>query len=458
MKSGSLREVARWAGAELVRGTPSLQIQKVVFDSREATAGSLFVALDGAQRHGIQFAADALKRGAAAVLCGPGDSQRHEGPSIEAPVVLTALSALARGYRQQDRDQTPALAVTGSVGKTTTCGMIHDLLSASYQVHAPRRSFNNEIGVPITILEAPPETEVLVLELGTSSPGEIAARTEVAQPTHGVITAISEAHLEGLGSLEGVRQEKFSLLERLSGDQRWAPIGWRDRAGEQASLFHWTGPDGDLEVRRHPSDGVKAIDRLRGREYILPWDPPADWAMRCFESALAVVLDLVSDPEVLVESVKRMSLPPLRHEIRRAGAVELILDCYNSSPYALKCAIEDLSDSSARRKVAVIGTMEELGNKEQQLHIEAGQLCARSKIELIFVCGRAAEWYAEGLAAHSNRCEVVRIEKGDRGVTQVCQRLESGDSVLFKASRKEALEQFASAVEQELLSLQREES
>ena len=191
------------------------------------------MALEGVQHHGIDFAVDALKRGAAAVLCDPGLSRHHDGPSLEAPSALEALSSLARGYRQQDRHQTPALAVTGSVGKTTTCCMIHDLLAATHRVHAPRDSYNNEIGVPITILEAPPETEVLVLEMGTSSVGEIAARTEVAQPSHGVITAISEAHLEGLGTLEAIRGRSFPCsidLKEISGGHRSSgALGWGSR-------------------------------------------------------------------------------------------------------------------------------------------------------------------------------------------------------------------------------------
>jgi UDP-N-acetylmuramoyl-tripeptide--D-alanyl-D-alanine ligase len=454
MKSTSLATVARWAGAMLVRGSHSIPIQKVVFDSREATAGTLFVALEGAQHHGIHFAVDALKRGAAAVLCDPGFSRHHAGPSLEAPSALEALSALARGYRQQDRHLTPALAVTGSVGKTTTCGMIHDLLAATHRVHAPRDSFNNEIGVPITILEAPPETEVLVLEVGTSSVGEIAARTEVAQPSHGVITAISEAHLEGLGTLEAICREKFSLLDRLEGDQRWAPVEWRSRMGEQGSLFHWTGPSGDLEVQWQHADAVTVIDRLRGRKFDLPWALPTRWALRCFESALAVVLDFISDPKLLAAAVVKLSLPRLRHELRSAGEVELILDCYNSSPHALSCAIDDLSQSSARRKVAVIGTMEELGAEEKRLHIEAGRTCARSKLDLIFLLGRAAKWYAEGLDEGSGECDVVHIEDDDRAATQICQRLEPGDSVLFKASRKEQLDQLATEVEERLVTRQ----
>jgi UDP-N-acetylmuramyl pentapeptide synthase len=222
--------------------------------------------------------------------------------------------------------------------------------------------------------------------------------------------------------------------------------------GEQGSLFHWTGPAGDLEVqRRQQADAVTVIDRLRGREYDLPWALPTRWALRCFESALAVVLDFISDPELLAAAVVKLSLPRLRHELRSADDVELILDCYNSSPHALNCAIDDLSQSSARRKVAVIGTMEELGAEEKRLHIEAGRTCARSKLDLIFLRGRAAKWYAEGLAEDSGECDVVLIEDDDRAATQICQRLEPGDSVLFKASRKEQLDQLATEVEQRLV-------
>jgi len=212
MRIRSLGEVARLARAGLVRGDASSEIRTAVIDSREASPGALFVALQGDHCHGIEHADAALKLGAAAVLCDPGYSDRHRGASIEAPSAREALSTLAGAIREQEEDQTAAVAVTGSVGKTTTCAMIDAILGSSRIAHAPRASFNNDIGVPITILEAAPETEVLVLELGTNSPGEIAARAEMARPSHGIITEISHTHLSGLLNLEGVRRENWSIM------------------------------------------------------------------------------------------------------------------------------------------------------------------------------------------------------------------------------------------------------
>ncbi len=441
MRIRALGEVARLARAGLVRGDASSEIRTAVIDSREATPGALFVALQGDHCHGIEHADAALQLGAAAVLCDPGYSDRHEGASIEAPSAREALSTLAGAIREQEEDQTAAVAVTGSVGKTTTCAMIEAILGSTCKSHAPKASFNNDLGVPITILEAAPDTEVLVLELGTSSPGEIAARAEMARPSHGVITAISEAHLSGLLDLEGVRREKFSMLNHIEGDARWAPVEWRSSIGESASRYRWTGAAGDLEVRRNGPGSVLVLDRLRAREFSLPYDPEPDWVLRCFESALAIVLDFVEDPAQLSEAIPMISLPPLRHEIHRVCGVQFVLDCYNSSPQALKSEIDWLSRSDSCRRVAVVGTMEELGENEVQFHIDAGRHLASSCIDLVFVCGRGAEWLAEGASAGDG--EVIHIEKNDQGVQEIVGQLQEGDTVLFKASRAEALDQFA---------------
>ncbi len=441
MKIRSLGEVARLARAGLVRGDASSEIRTAVIDSREASPGALFVALQGEHCHGIEHADAALQGGASAVLCDPGYSDRHEGASIEAPSAREALSTLAGAIREEEAHQTATVAVTGSVGKTTTCAMINAILGSSRIAHAPRASFNNDIGVPITILEAAPETEVLVLELGTSSPGELAARAEMARPSHGIITEISPTHLSGLFNLEGVRREKFSMLNYIEGDARWAPVKWRKSIGEAASRFRWTGPAGDLEVRRDAPGSVMVIDRLRAREFLLPYDPGPDWLLSCFESALAIVLDFVEDPAQLSEAVPMISLPPLRHEVHCVGGIQLVLDCYNSSPQALKSEIDWLSRADSCRSVAIVGTMEELGENEQQFHIDAGRHLASSRIDLVFVCGRGAEWLAEG--ASTGNGEVIHIEKNDRGVEKIIGHLEEGDMVLFKASRAEGLDRFA---------------
>ncbi len=444
----SLGEVARLSRSSMVRGEAARAIGGVVIDSRLASPGDLFVALEGERCHGIEFAADAISRGAAAVLCDPGFSRHHEGASIEAASPLDSLILLASEVRRQESDRIPAIAVTGSVGKTTTCKMIGSLVGGVIRTHSPRASFNNQLGVPVTILEAAEETRLLVLELGTSAPGEIATLVEIARPSHGVITAVSAAHLQGLGDLEGVRREKFSLLERLDGKQAWAPVEWRQSLGEAASNLCWTGPAGDLEVRQLDGKRIEVFDRLRGRHLQFEWTVPARWALRCLESALAVALQHVEDEEQLQEGIQRIELPELRHEVRSVEGVDLVLDCYNSSPLALRVAIEELAQSSAKRRIAVVGTMEELGESEQQLHHQAGKNCASLGIDLILPYGRGARWIAEGVRDGGGT--VVSLEDGSRGAETILDLLREGDRVLFKASRKEALETLAGAVEARL--------
>jgi len=432
----------------MVRGEAARSIGGVVIDSRLASPGDLFVALKGERCHGIEYAGEALSRGATAVLCDPGFSKHHEGASIESASPQDSLIRLASEVRLQESDRIPAIAVTGSVGKTTTCKMIGSLLEEEIRTHSPRASFNNQLGVPVTILEAAEETRLLVLELGTSAPGEIATLVKIARPSHGVITAVSSAHLQGLGDLEGVRREKFSMLERIEAKQGWAPVEWRQSMGEAASNLCWTGSAGDLEARQLDGDQIEVIDRLRGRHFQFKWAAPTRWSLRCLESALAVALDFVEDEDRLQEGLNRIELPALRHEVRRVGGVELVLDCYNSSPLALRVAVEELAQSEATRKIAVVGTMEELGESEQELHHQAGKNCAILGIDLILPIGRGAQWIAEGARVAGGT--VVCLEDESQGLETILDLVKKGDRVLFKASRKEALETLAGEVESKL--------
>ncbi|MAW78523.1 MAG: hypothetical protein CMJ95_14240 [Planctomycetes bacterium] len=448
MRIRSLAEVARLANASLVRGMGTIPIRGAVIDSRVATEGSIFFALPGSNCHGMEHADEALKKGASAVMCDSGLSSRHSGPSLEVADVHSALVQLASRIRQQEEFDLPVVAVTGSAGKTTTCVMISALLGETLRVHSPQASYNNKIGVPITILESDPDTESLILELGSNAPGEIAELTEIAKPSHGVITAIAEAHLEGLGSIEGVLREKFSLLELLEGDGLWAPVEWRDLIGKQGAGYRWTGPSGDLEIRSDGSAGVVVMDRCRSREFSLPWIPPTSWALRCLESAVAMALEVVDDPDQVALGAQQIQLPRWRHEVHNVEGIDLILDCYNSNPRALQTAIDDLGQSDAPRKLVVLGTMEELGKNEKRYHVEAGHHCVRAGIDVVFVSGRAADWIGQGVKEAGS--ESISITEGEHGARIVKDQLRAGDRVLFKASRKEQLEQIALLIEQQL--------
>ncbi|MEE2889882.1 MAG: Mur ligase family protein [Planctomycetota bacterium] len=447
MKERSLAEVARWMGANIVRGEQTSPIGGAVIDSRKATAGALFFALEGENCHGIDHAQDALEKGAAAVVSEPGYAARHKGPALEVEDVAGALQSLASEIRREEEPVLPAIAITGSVGKTTTCAILRSLLGANLQVQSPQDSYNNHLGVPITILDAPPETEILILELGTTAPGEIAALAQIARASYGVITSVAPTHWQGLGSIEGVHREKFSLFDHIDGDGLWAPVECREGTLQALDTYRWTGPDGDLEIRRRGSQSVEVLDRCRTREFFLPWSHPSDWVLRCLESAVAMALEIVDDPEQLIEGATRIQLPRWRHEVRTVNGIEMILDCYNSSPCALAAAIEDLVQSQGCRKLAVIGTMEELGEDEQRYHVEAGRHCIEAGVDVVFVCGRAADWVDQGV--RSGGGESIFIEDGEAGAEVVKEELRSGDRILFKASRLQRFEQLAQLVEQQ---------
>ncbi len=419
MRDWDAERAAREAGADLVRAAAAGPA-RVVIDSRAVQPGDLFVGLVGEHADGGRFAAGALEAGAWGVLVAPEHAHGlpGNGAVLSSPSPLTSLQALARAWRRALGAQ--VVAITGSVGKTSTKDILRALLAPHRRVHASRANFNTEIGLPLEILAAPPGTEVLVLEMGMRGAGQIAELAAIAEPDVGVITAIGEVHLELLGSLDAIARTKAELLEHVA----VAVIPDRE------PLLDPYLPTG-VEIVRFGDDESP----LQGLE--LPFS--SAHMRRNTLAAVAAARAVGVEPAGVVE----LELSAMRGQVVPArGGVTVIDDCYNANPLSMRAALDDLArQQPAGRRVAVLGDMLELGPLEAQHHREIGAYAARSGVDVLVTVGPLAAEMA-GAFGHSARQTPDAAAAAD----VVADLVGPGDLVLVKASRGVHLETVTEAL------------
>jgi UDP-N-acetylmuramoyl-tripeptide--D-alanyl-D-alanine ligase len=428
----------------------------VTTDSRDVTVGQLYVALVGERFDGHDFVADAVSKGALGAVVSrpaPGADDVRVYPVADTLVALGSLAA----HRRREL-AAPVVAITGSSGKTTTKDLTAAAVGAERKVHATRGNLNNRIGMPLTLLAAPSDAEAIVLEMGTNEPGEIRALAQIARPDIGVITTVGESHLEKLGSVEGVLDEKLDLLRNLAengrclvGDEpemlaerahalcpRLKVAGWSERA------------DADLRPRQPDVDvfgrwefrwkGCKVVMPLAGRHAV------SDALL-----ALAIADLLVVPPKEAVRGLAQAQTAAMRGQIRRIGDLTVIIDCYNANPQSVRAALDVLEHQGAvTQKVAVLGTMLELGAASDALHRAVLADVLTRDIDLVVATG------AFGHAAHAiGSAGSERVITGGewREVYPLLRtRLRGDDIVLLKASRGVALEGILPLLERDFAS------
>ena len=454
-----LSDVLRATGGELLgpaEGNP--WIPAVTTDSKDVAPGALFVPIRGKRFDGHMFVEQAFLHGASfSLVSRDADLSRMPRNVIVVRDTKRALGDLARW--QRSRFDVPVIGVTGSCGKTTVKEMLRQVLGDGVVVsHA---SFNNDIGVPLTLLRMDRTTRAAVVEIGTSGPGEIAYLTNIARPTVGVLTTIEEAHLEGLGSVRGVMREKSALLHGLPQDG--AAIVNADNyycreiletLDHGTTITYGTWEDATVfGMDPKPTDqGFEFW--LFGKMHV---EVPA-LGMHNVGNALAAVsvaLWLGLKPDEIVESLRAYRAPPMRMSREDVGDVVLINDAYNANPGSMDAAIRELGLRSCDgRRVAVLGDMLELGEESERLHRQLGRKVANEGVDALWAIGPHAEQVAEeaigrGLPADRVACHPSVVDAMDTPAFHPA----AGDIWLFKASRGMALERLADRVREEAADL-----
>jgi UDP-N-acetylmuramoyl-tripeptide--D-alanyl-D-alanine ligase len=433
------------------------EFTEVSTDTRKIAPGSLFVALQGASFDAHDFLARAFEAGAAAAVVSriPPDAPRDRA-YYEVADTLHALGRLGRHRRRALAAK--VVAVAGSNGKTTTKDLLRAALSPRYRVHATAGNLNNQVGVPLTLLAAPDDAEVLVVETGTNEPGEIDLLGAIVEPDAAVITSIGEEHLEGLGSIEGVLEEEIAILRHLR------PGGVAVVAEEPTELPERTaeivggmrmrvaGLDEAADVR--PDGGREGIEvlpggatrwRFRGATVELPL--PGLHNVRNALVALGVSTELGVPVEDSAEAIARMPAPKMRGEWRQVGPLKVLADCYNANPPSTRAAIELLATLPADgEKVAVIGTMREMGEHAEALHREVGALALEklgNGIDRIVATGD----FVASMAGGDGR--VIAAEDPLEAYAALRPLLNGDETILLKGSRGVALERLILLLERD---------
>lgn len=439
MRGWNAERVAEAAGAELVRGGAPRGPARAVIDSRTAGRGDLFVGLRGERADGGAFAAAALEGGAWGVLVGPqwtSDPLPGEGAVLRAPDPLFALHALARAWRRELG--AAVIGVTGSVGKTSTKDLIAAMAGTRRAVAASRENLNTEIGLPLELLAAPAGTEVLVLELAMRGAGQIAELTAICEPDVGVITNIGPVHLQQLGSLEGVARAKGELLEGMPdgavaivphGEALLAPL-----LRPALEVVTFGGPGADVRWEQ-PGRVVRAGRDRYALELPFSSGPQLTNALAAVAAARAVGVA----PEGRID----VALSPLRGQrVTLPGGATVINDCYNASPPSMRAALDELAAASpAGRRVAVLGDMLELGERERALHAEIGAHARDSGVELLVTVGARAAAMLDEFDGES-----YAVADAEEAAALAGDLLADGDLVLVKASNGVGLWRVAEAL------------
>jgi UDP-N-acetylmuramoyl-tripeptide--D-alanyl-D-alanine ligase len=441
-----------WTDAEVRRalGLPAesdhqdVEYSGVCTDSRQVQPGELYVALRGDRFDGHDFVTHALSAGARGAVVSQLPAETLPGVFYKVDDTLVALGRLA-SYRRQSL---PArvVGITGSAGKTGTKDLTAAALGASLRVHATRGNLNNRVGVPLTLLSAPVDTQVVVAEMGTNLPGEIALLTEMAKPEVGVVTTVGEGHLEGLGSVEGVMREKLSLLEGLTGEQRGVVGDTPPELPAEARRVLPTVRVAGWTERAEP--GLRPIKPVRDESGVYSFDwkgqtvtlgVPGRHAVVNALLALAVAEALGVEHEAAVKGLVNVRPADKRGQTLALDGLKLIVDCYNANPQSVIAAADLLADTEAPRRVAFLGTMLELGEKSASIHERVlGEVLSRS-FDIVVATGAFAS-AARQLGAGRLESELLIADEPDGGYDQLWPKLEGDEAVLLKASRGVALE------------------
>lgn len=418
-------------------------IQGVTTDSRAVPLGSLFIALRGDRFDGHAFVQTALEQGAIAAVVSEPIPNAETLPILQVPDTLVAYQALGRWWREQFSG--PVVAVTGSVGKTTTKEMIAAVLGTRGPVLKTQANFNNEIGVPKTLLELEPEVhQFAVVEMGMRASGEIALLTQIACPDIAVITNVGTAHIGRLGSEQAIAQAKCELLAELP-ESGIAVLNHDNARLISTATNVWSGKTltyglegGD--VRGHLLDA----QTLQVEGFSFPLPLPGRHNALNFLAALTVARIVGIDWQSLTQGVTVELSKGRAHRYSLPGDVVILDETYNAGVESMLAALHLLAETPGQRRIAVLGTMKELGEQSLELHHRVGLAVRQLRLDRLLVLADPAE--QEALISGADPVPTEVFESHETLTKRLGALVQPGDRLLFKASRAMELDKVVSQV------------
>ena len=462
MEKMSLARIAKACGGTYIGDEKELQreISGVVIDSRQVEEGYLYIPIRGERVDGHKFIPDVFAKGAAAVLSEE-PLKEPAGAYILVASCEQALKDIAEYYRSTLKIK--IVGITGSVGKTSTKEMIAAVLSEKYNVLKTEGNFNNEIGLPLTILKIRSEHEVAVIEMGISEFGEMHRLAKVARPDICVLTNIGQCHLDQLKSRDGILKAKSEIFDFLK------PDGVIVLNGNDDKLSTVTNVRGIEPLRYFVEDGTAArqndayfvwADKIRNRglkgmeadlhfpEEVCQIREPIPGGHNIYNACAAACVGRAMglDDRQICAGLAHAKTIAGRTNLIETKDVMIIDDCYNANPVSMKASLDVLSLAEGR-KIAVLGDMGELGERERQLHREVGAYAAEKGIDLIFCAGELSRELAD---AASSVCHTMHFKSADALIEALLRTVQKGETVLVKASHFMEFPRVVSALKQAL--------
>lgn len=452
MKNMTLTNIARACNGRLIypaedsrKETEHAEAAGVVVDSRKAGENFIFVATKGERVDGHRFIPDVFAKGALGVVCEK-EPESLPGPCIVVEDSFEALKQIGEFYRQQL--PVKVVGITGSVGKTSTKEFVAAVLSMKYKVHKTLGNYNNEVGVPLTVLSMPEDTEVAVLEMGINHFGEMHNLSRIARPDICIMTNIGQCHLEFLGSREGILKAKSEMFDFMKEDGSVCINGDDDML---ASIKEVKGKKPvtfglSEQCRVYATDikgkglfGSEAMIHGNGESFAVQIPLPGEHMVYNALAAAAAGQLLGMTPEEIRDGIAAVESVSGRSHIVKLPDKVLIDDCYNANPVSMEAAIDLLLQADGRR-VAVMGDMFELGEQEKEMHARVGKYAAEKGVECIICAGKLARCIYEGAreAAGERKdgpaAEIFYFEDRESLLEGINQILKPGDTILIKAS------------------------
>lgn len=445
---------ARFTSAEVYRalglqeGASVAEFSSVSTDTRDLEPGALFVALRGENFDGAEFVELAERLGAAgAVVSDAPERPAVAFPLFAVPDTTAALGALARYHRR--RSQARVVGVTGSSGKTTVKEMLARAVASERRVHATQGNQNNQVGVPLSMLSADDGAEVWVLEMGASEVGEIERLTAIAEPDDAVITTVGPAHLEGLGDVAGVLEEKLDLV-RGSSSAGCVVVGelpkalpTRAREIRRDAVTAGLGPDSDFRPSQWQAGAERGSFTLAGFDYVVP--AGGEHHLRDALIAAATATELGVSAAGIARGLAEYRPVGLRGALKQVGRLTIVADCYNANPESFAAAIRYCSEAfPGRRLAAVVGSMLELGPSESQAHAETAARLVKAGFVLVIALGAfQAALRSLSLPRGVTVLYPDSVEAAGQALTE---NLEGDEVLLVKASRGMRLERVIDSI------------
>ena len=449
MKELSTTDLAKIISACVIDSFETGQnISSVSTDSRTVKTGDCFFAISGENFDGHNFLADAFAKGAGcAVVSQNIPADKFPGKAIlKVSDTIKALGDLASWYRKNCNFK--VVAITGSVGKTTTRQIIYNVLSRHFRVFQSPKSFNNFIGLPLTLLSAEPDTEIVIVELGSNHPGEIAYLSKISAPDIALVTNVHPAHLAGFGSVEKIAEEKLAIVKGLcpkgiliiNSDCRYL-LDCARRLKLAFRKFSCFDDDADYHTDNlivGPLASHFTIDNAVVEIPLPGWgnveNALAAWAI-CSTLGLSI--------RDFAEAVKTISPVSMRTEMLQIGSLTVISDCYNANPASMKNALEILTNLAAYQKhraVFICGDMAELGDSEQDLHHQLGEQIAGAGVRLLITLGNLAALAADAAKQARPDLQIYKFSNSAELCNNLLKLIKDSDIILVKGSRINKLE------------------